>query len=540
MVYKKYITSTAYNNAKTHKVSMTSAASAEAGASFLGVGASVKHETSNSETNNEEQKFKNAFKEGRSSIVVMGGTPSGYDPTTVGGFADWANKVGSAPMPIKYELRPLTYLVCAMGPRTRACVVFFIGACMCADSAVRCLSQAVAIGSAWVPPPPPPPFSPPPSPYPPWPDVLRTDEDEKPNGANGTGATVQELAEGSGKPGLVVYPMQTLNPPPPPRLPRSMNYKTACKRGFAVAESQVLMGRVHVDSSCGKDDANTQASKCNFLSALQECWKLVWEKYPSASEPFLTADGFMIGVRNHDEILGQCYALFGLAGYRSSQANNSTDWQVCQDDGSGMGAIKLVKIHAPPPPEPPPPPSSSPPPFPPTKSGESFIAAYDYYLADFAIYAKQDAYKTPCGTCARETPAPSAVSSLTFALPFAFARSAGGACAGVRALVWRPGPGFVARTRGRHRCVTQETCLLPPQCKHILLRVRNRSCAPAYACVAQTSSSAAVAASTSHKAPWYPSLKWSQRTCASANASTTKAAVQWSTGQSILRKSADV
>lgn len=97
MIYSKFVTSEAHQEAESNDISASVAASGGG----WGVDASMKVSMELNRASSQEQ----SSEVGGQSIIVMGGTPSG-NAESEEGFAAWADSVSDNPMPIQYKLVP--------------------------------------------------------------------------------------------------------------------------------------------------------------------------------------------------------------------------------------------------------------------------------------------------------------------------------------------------------------------------------------------------------------------------------------------------
>ena len=155
MIFSKYVNKTAVNNAKKAGVQVATAAGEKIqsetsfGGGLFGVGIkagserSESFENTNKKAHTAKEDFQDAVAAASSSTIVMGGTPPGKGAMSTGGFAARATRVTLNPVPIQYELVPLSEL-----------------------------AEAV-VQSKHPPPPPPSPMPPPPPglPFPPMPPI---------------------------------------------------------------------------------------------------------------------------------------------------------------------------------------------------------------------------------------------------------------------------------------------------------------------------------------------------------------------------------
>jgi hypothetical protein len=227
VVYSRYIDRTAYNDARNAGINVGVRAatvvneysgngrSFSASASFSGFSFSGSSSNSDSRSSADAQassnnrrtaaeaRFRNATLASRESLIVMGGSPagSGNPAATTAGFAEWASTVTLNPMPIKYELMPLSEL-----------------------------ADAVAY-SRISPPPPPPPPAPSPSPFPPALFGLRIDM-----------AALAPPAPPamSPPPPAMSPPPPALSPPPPDLTPSPEFTPTALSTNVARREAIIL------------------------------------------------------------------------------------------------------------------------------------------------------------------------------------------------------------------------------------------------------------------------------------------------------------
>ena len=122
MIFSKYINTTSVSAAKKagHSVAQQAGiaikSETEAGGGLFGIGGKGEAARENSIENSfrksydQLNEFQQAVADSASSTIVMGGTPPGKGAMSTGGFAEWANSVTLNPVPIKYELIPLSEL----------------------------------------------------------------------------------------------------------------------------------------------------------------------------------------------------------------------------------------------------------------------------------------------------------------------------------------------------------------------------------------------------------------------------------------------
>lgn len=253
-------------------------------------------------------------------------------------------------------------------------------------------SLAEAVASSVAPPPRPPPPPPiPPSPFPPARKMLPLDAQAR-DSKHGTVSTAMDLDPSSNSSTrLPVQASMTIpeiaslwNPPPPPKAPKSateFDFAANCHSGVAVGGYKAHVTAVNLDRKA-------------IRSALEGCWEAVWHTFPSDSEPDLFADGFSLGVGEDPGQAGQCFALFGMDGFRAKQPQES-DWVYCQaprTTGQG-GLTRAYGIKPPPPPpKPPPPPPPSPPPPPISDAAYKFINGYNTHVHEYIKAVKQEPY----------------------------------------------------------------------------------------------------------------------------------------------------
>lgn len=373
MIYSKMIAMKAVTQARaegedvTHSAGHSISAEQESKGGFMGFGggSSESSQSSSSQSfsvsKNELSTFQQAVADSSSSTIVMGGTPPGKGAMTVGGFAEWAESVTHKPIPIKYRLFPIAEL------------------------------GEVVAQSRKPPPPPPPPPSPPPVPQPPFPPMLPITEPTaattKSSSSKHHGVMEQrsrgtelEDPDQEGPHFETTFPGALQSPPPPPNAPQTFSFQKRCKQGVAISKEEVFVGFVHVDDS-------------NLYPALEQCWSMVYHKFPSPRNAFKYADGLMLGLRG-DEAKGACYAEFGLTAKRLYWQQEG-DWVTCRPTLSMDEAVIPEFFSLPTPPPPPPPPSPlppSPPPPPVTEAGARFMDAYWFYVGRFALSSKQAPY----------------------------------------------------------------------------------------------------------------------------------------------------